>query len=854
MLGVGAKKKTYLDDLFSTYIYTGTSANQTVNNGIDLSGEGGMTWLKARSSAYDHWLFDTARGSNKGARSNLNDAELTDTTYMNSFNSNGFTVGSNGSTNYSGVNFSSWSFRKAPGFFDIVTYTGNGANARAISHSLGSVPGMVIVKALNDSSPWTVYHKEIGPTKYLYLNDTQAAATDEWWGEGAATFTASNFYVQSTRTNANNTTFVAYVFAGGESTAATARSVDFDGTGDYLSLPNDSDLDLGTNDFTFETWIYPTEMGSGQNYWIYGSNDDAFYVYVNDNKAYVYGHDGTGLAGSIFLNSIESPANVNVNQWSHIAVTRNSNVFRLFLNGIKFHESTTTQGFESPGSTNPTIGRFTSSAHYFFKGKISNLRVVKGTAVYTSSFRPPTEPLTNITNTKLLCCNNSSTTGSTVTPGTITANGDPTASTDSPFDDPAGFVFGESGSENVIKCGSYKGSGSAGLEVNVGWEPSWLMIKATSRTGDWYIMDSIRGVVTSGNDEYVKANGSDAEGSADVIEFTSTGFKVISTGTHWNNSAETYSFTAIRRSDGYVGKPVELGTGVFAMDTGAGSSTIPNFDSGFPVDLAITRAPADTTNWETGGRLIQGKWLETNRTVAESPGSYFTFDSNTGWMSGATAYNSSYQAWMWKRHAGLDVVTYAGSEMTGGRQIPHSMGVTPEMMWVFRRNGDDNWAVYHKGLNGSTNPEQYDIHLNLTNAEADNTTWNDTAPTATHFSVSPNSNEVNQDNKDYIAMLFASTDVSKVGYYTGNGSTQTITTGFQPRFAIIRRVDGSEDHWVVLDTTRGWGSGNDEVLKLNSSAAQSAFDAGAPTSTGFSLTSDGWVNYSTGKFIYYAHA
>ena len=71
--------------------------------------------------------------------------------------------------------------------------------------------------------------------------------------------------------------------------------------------------------------------------------------------------------------------------------------------------------------------------YHDFHGKISNFRIVKGTGVCTTTFKPPTEPLTNITNTKLLCCNNSSTTGSTVTPGTITANGDPTASTTDPF-------------------------------------------------------------------------------------------------------------------------------------------------------------------------------------------------------------------------------------------------------------------------------------------------------------------------------------------------------------------------------------------------------------------------------------
>ena len=841
-LGVGAKKKTYLDDVFSTYAYPGEAdaySTQTIVNNIDLATEGGMVWIKNRNSAQRSIIGGSVIGDNKYISSSENDAVATNDSRFKELTTTGFKVGGNNKTGLAGENYVSWSFRKAPGFFDIVTYTGNGANARAISHSLGSVPGMVIVKALNDSSPWTVYHKEIGPTKYLYLNDTQAAATDEWWGEGAATFTASNFYVQSTRTNANNTTFVAYVFAGGESTAATARSVDFDGSGDYLVVYNQADLSPEDGDFTCEMWIKPDSWSTGDSL-VYASSSGFSITRDGSNNALK-----VGMAGSTtHLTSTSLP---EVGQWTHIAVARSGTTMRLFFNGVLNKTETVSHNYASP------VTMYIVGGGGEFNGKISNFRFVKGTAVYTSSFRPPTEPLANITNTKLLCCNGSSTNSSTVTPGTLNAEGDPTASTDSPFDDPAGFVFGESGSENVIKCGSYKGSGSAGLEVNVGWEPSWLMIKATSRTGDWYIMDSIRGVVTSGNDEYVKANGSDAEGSADVIEFTSTGFKVISTGTHWNNSAETYSFTAIRRSDGYCGKPPALGTGVFAMDTGAGSSTIPNFDSGFPVDWAITRAPANFANWEAGGRLIQGKWLETNNTNAESSGSYFTFDSNTGWMSGATAYNSSYQSWMWKRHAGFDVVCWDGNS-NANRVLNHSMNASPEMIWYKRRDATDYWGV---GVN-FTNSNFTFLQLNDTAAGSSisYTARFKSKPTSTSFEIGADSN-INGTGGEYIAMLFASTDVSKVGSYTGNGGNQTITFGFQPRFVIIKST-AANTGWVVLDTIRGWTDSDSRLIRLDRNNAQDGSDSGIgyTTSTGMVLTGAGssHTNENNVNFIYYAHA
>ena len=133
--------------------------------------------------------------------------------------------------------------------------------------------------------------------------------------------------------------------------------------------------------------------------------------------------------------------------------------------------------------------------------------------------------------------------------------------------------------------------------------------------------------------------------------------------------------------------------------------------------------------------------------------------------------------------------------------------------------------------------------------------WNSTAPTATQFTVGTN-DRVNKNDDGCLAILFASvTGISKVGYYSGSNSSQTITTGFQPRYCFIKKVDSTQG-WVVLDTVRGWASGNDPRLELNQNVAQNDnTDFGAPTSTGFSLAgATGKCNQSGGKFIYYAHA
>ena len=115
---------------------------------------------------------------------------------------------------------------------------------------------------------------------------------------------------------------------------------------------------------------------------------------------------------------------------------------------------------------------------------------------------------------------------------------------------------------------------------------------------------------------------------------------------------------------------------------------------------------------------------------------------------------------------------------------------------------------------------------------------------------------MNGDNDTFIAYLFASVnEISKVGYYSGSNSTQTITTGFQPRYVFIKNITESGSPWAVFDTVRGWGSGADERLRFNEPEGQNDDDdVGAPTSTGFTVNNIGFVNESGANYIYYCHA
>ena len=206
---------TYVEDVFSTYVYEGTGATLAINNGIDLDGEGGMVWIKMRDDTYGHRLFDTERGVLEVLESYDVTAEATLADSLTVFNSNGFTVGSSGDTNLLNSEMVGWTFRKAPGFFDVVTYTGNGS-AQAISHSLGSTPGCIMIKNLDSSTNWETYHRKLNggttPQNYkLELNETAAeSANSNVWNDTAPT---STHFTVGTNNSANLANYVAYLFA-----------------------------------------------------------------------------------------------------------------------------------------------------------------------------------------------------------------------------------------------------------------------------------------------------------------------------------------------------------------------------------------------------------------------------------------------------------------------------------------------------------------------------------------------------------------------------------------------------------------------------------------------------------------
>ena len=237
-------------------------------------------------------------------------------------------------------------------------------------------------------------------------------------------------------------------------------------------------------------------------------------------------------------------------------------------------------------------------------------------------------------------------------------------------------------------------------------------------------------------------------------------------------------------------------------------------------------------------------------------------DDGAGIMR-ATSHDTVAKAWMWRSGPGLNVINIMGNG--SAQTVQHNLGAVPEMIWAKNRHYADQWMVYHKDsqyYDGSSydHPWKTWLQVNTTNgAQNGSHPWGATAPTATHFTFS--GTNLSRSGEASLFILFSSvTGFSKCGGYTGNGSTQSITTGFSPRMVIIKAVQEAYG-WMFMDTVRGWGSGNELANKLNdpwghsnNTAPANTQDFGAPTSTGFDLTNVTGTNTNNKKYIYYAVA
>ena len=254
-------------------------------------------------------------------------------------------------------------------------------------------------------------------------------------------------------------------------------SVELDGTGDYLSLASNSDFGLGNGSWTVEWWYYLTSSVASANIYLFDFGSNGLRVQLYNGTFYFITSANDQITQTV--------AGLTHNQWHHFAGVRNGNTVTLYVNGVS-HGTVSTS--ENMAATTLRIGAYGGhNTNYTFPGYITDFRIVKGTAVYTSYFSPPTERLTAITNTKLLIGGNGFRDASSNTHA-VTANGNTAISAFSPYNESGAYDAATEGGSALFDGNgdALRTQSSSNLQLGSGdfTVEYWLYTNSFNSTGN----------------------------------------------------------------------------------------------------------------------------------------------------------------------------------------------------------------------------------------------------------------------------------------------------------------------------------------------------------------------------------
>ena len=584
----------YVDDVFSTFLYTGDNSvsTQTFNTGLDMSGEGGMIWFKSRSNSQVGRIIDTVRGTNESlipsgdnSSGGLGSNGLT-------FLSNGFSLGWTGGDLDAANDYVSWSFRKAPGFFDVVTYTGTGS-ARTVAHNLGSVPGMIFIKKTSGNDNWLVGHVGITlGSGRLILNQTTSSSSSaslQYWNNTAATSTEFSVGTHGS-VNANGATYVAYVFANDDASFGTDEDESIIKCGSYAGNGSSGQIiDLG---FEAQWLMIKSYTRSGNGYgWTMAD-------IMRDETIFA---DETGTSGGGFLST--SPS-----------VRASANGFHLLNGDSNFNESGESyiyMAIRRPHKP-PTAGTEVFKA-VLYSGS-GNAQSITG-----AGFAPDW-----VWSKDYGASNNGWYFDRLRGVYSLDSSGTGGEQDRSDFVDPlgqdgidfvtGGFDLNRSGSSHVAQfikrapgffdAVTYTGNGSAGRTIahNLGSVPEMMIVKCRSNAEGWPIYHSAFGAT-----KYIRLNSNSPVGTSNLF---------------WNDTAPTSSVLTVGGYDEVNGSAKTYIAYLFA--TLPGISKVGSY-TGTGNDINVD------CGFSAGARYILLK-----RT--DSSGDFFVYDSARGIVSGNDPY------------------------------------------------------------------------------------------------------------------------------------------------------------------------------------------------------------------------
>jgi hypothetical protein len=893
-------EQDYTVEGFSTVTFEGNGATQYIG-GTGFQPD--FVWIKGRSFADFHTMYDAVRGATKSLSSNMTTAEVTRANSLTGFSSDGFTVGNDGVSNNNGKTLVAWNWDmggttasntngsitssvRANTTYgqSIVSYSGTGS-AATFGHGLASAPTMVLVKKRSAVANWAVYHASLGNTNTAFLDLTNAASDNSDWNDTTPTSSVVSIGAVDRVNGGGSSTYIAYCFTdvtgyskfgsysgNGNSTgpvvtlgfspafvmikntASTYRWYMLDNTRDpsnpvYKRLfANNTDAE-STNQNTIEF----TSTGFNiitSDAEINQSGTTMIYMAFADTREYAYWYDQSGNNNDWTSNDL-TESDVMVDSPTNNFCTLNPLDMNTDSYAITVSEGNLQAAGPSEGrSLRSTMGMPSGKWYWEVCTTVSGVYNVAGIAKNSS-------PLNAVLG-----------------------------------NDANGYtMFGQSGDK--FNNGSTSSYGSAWNTVG---DICGVAFDADNGTLVFYVNNSSQGTAFTGLT------------SGDFLPALA-----VRTGTAVMNFGADSSFAGNKTPQGNQDGN-DIGDFFYAPPSGflsLCSANLPSVDVipsehfntvtytgdgsadqsmtgvGFQPDfLWLKRRSAAERHVLTNILYTYDngayKWNDSSATNAEFSGGtgIASFDSNgfsiktsdTTW----NANGSTYVAWNWKAggsassnsngsitssvsanvDAGFSIVSWTG-KTTYPDTMGHGLSQKLEMIIIKNRDRAIKWPVYAEPM-GNTKALLLD---ESSTPSTDIGYWNNTTPTSSVFTTGNGySYSSGGAVEDYIAYCFHSVDGhSKVGSYTGNGSADgpMVHCGFRPAWVMVKRTDVAENWWI-LDNKRNPYNAVDTALRSNATSA----DVVSPTkyeqdfvSNGIKFrTSDLDVNASGGTYIFLAFA
>ena len=665
--------------------------------------------------------------------------------------------------------------------------------------------------------------------------------------KGVAKYT-SNFVVPATSPDILPDT-PSGVSGGSKLAKVTDGAVSFDGSGDSLSIPDNADFDFGTGDFTVELFTY-NDLAQSSNPVLIGATG-GWYLQFKTGGTIVEFYTGS--------TSIQATGLGLEGGWHHIAVTKASNVVKIFIDGIL--KSTTSNSDTTNLASTLYIGNLNgASLHYL--GFISNVRILKGTALYTSNFTPPTRELTNVTNTKLLCCQSTYEPGSAVVSPNISGLNNGTQ-----WSYYTTTTKGTGGSKDFYSTGNdanhlfdgntsldcYGGYGGDGTNSDIVFSPPGGV--AVSSKLEVYV----------GYYSKIKVNGSDYNTGG---QSTAQAWVTVSDGSNFTGTLNTLILENTSNANVVRAAAIRINDTTVLLDpvSPEGNATATNFnpfntdintvrgqETGYatfnPLDMGPNGALSDgnlnfkssTSSWSETKSTIKipttGKWYVEQIYIGGSsnlsPGSWGARYSFFGVCTNNYAFGNA---------GGSNCLVLSDNNIISkfGTQTAASGAVTkgPGGTVSLALNRDDNtYEFFYQGVSidsgtiGTTDSELFF----MVGHYPGNTTSFDFNFGQKPFKFPPPAGfqSLNAANIRPETVIARPDQYVGATLYSGNNGTTQVTTGFQPDFVWLKGRSETLQHRLV-DSVRG-----QKQLYSNSNAAEADWQQLDILSNGFNVTNDG---------------